>query len=168
MDAQLLHQGFIKLKQNEKKIESDIQLIHIFQTESKYASNTNYFEMFILPNGALFMSEAFLDEILGSGGLEALAFILLNNVAHVMKKHVRENIFSSQRYGDLKKQMFLFENQYTGFDALFIDYYTNTRFKIDQELQADLFALNIMKEMGFIQNFTGDQYRKTLKVIQDE
>jgi hypothetical protein len=26
-----------------------------------------------------------------------------------------------QKYGDLKKQLFLFENGYLGFDALFID-----------------------------------------------
>jgi hypothetical protein len=66
----------------------------------------------------------------------------------------------------LKKQFFLFENQYTGFDALFIDYYTNTRFKIDQELEADLFALKMMNELGF--GFSIEKYRSTLKAIQDE
>ena len=60
----------------------------------------------------------------------------------------------------------MFENQYTGFDALFIDYYTNTRYKIDQELEADLFALKIMNEMGL--EFSVEKYKETLKIIQDE
>jgi len=29
-----------------------------------------------------------------------------------------------------------------------MDYYTNTRFNLDQELEADLFALKVMKENG--------------------
>jgi hypothetical protein len=60
----------------------------------------------------------------------------------------------------------LFENQYTGFDALFIDYFTNTRFKIEQEIEADLFALRVMSEMGI--KFNVEDYRTTLKVLQDE
>ena len=42
----------------------------------------------------------------------------------------------------------MFENQYIGFDALFMDYYTNSRFTLDQELEADLFALRIMQDLG--------------------
>ena len=50
----------------------------------------------------------------------------------------------------------MFENQYTGFDALFIDYYTNTRYKIDQELEADLFAAYLLMPLPAI--------RKAIKV----
>ena len=109
------------------------------------------------------MSEPLLEKILEAGGLESLTFILLNSIAHVIKKHSVKNLEENQKYGDLKKQLFLFENQYTGFDALFIDYYTNTRFKIDQELDSDLFSLKIMNEMGI--KFSIDKYKATLKVI---
>ena len=112
------------------------------------------------------MSEPLLEKILEVGGLESLTFILLNSIAHVIKKHSVKNLQENQKYGDLKKQLFLFENQYTGFDALFIDYYTNTRFKIDQELEADLFSLKIMNEMGL--EFSIEKYKSTLKVLQDE
>jgi len=57
----------------------------------------------------------------------------------------------------------LFETGYTGFDALFIDYYTNQRYKIDQELEVDMFALNMMIEIGI--DFSLDDYRNTLKII---
>ena len=49
------------------------------------------------------MSEAFLEEILKAGGLEALCFIILNNLAHVIEKHVRSNMLENNQYGDLKK-----------------------------------------------------------------
>jgi len=57
----------------------------------------------------------------------------------------------------------LFETGYTGFDALFIDYYTNQRYKIDQELEVDMFALNMMREIGI--DFNLDDYRNVLKII---
>jgi len=39
-------------------------LINLFHTDSKYAGGSqNYFEMFILPNGVLFMSEPFLEQL---------------------------------------------------------------------------------------------------------
>lgn len=105
--------------------------VNVFTTDCKYGQHGNYFEMFILPNGTLFMSEPYLESLLQAGGVESLAFALLNEISHVIKKHSRQNLQQSHKYGDLKKQFFLFENQYTGFDALFIDYYTNTRYKID-------------------------------------
>ena len=42
----------------------------------------------------------------------------------------------------------MFENQYIGFDALFIEYYTNGRYSNEQELEADMFALRVMRECG--------------------
>lgn len=57
----------------------------------------------------------------------------------------------------------MFETGYTGFDALFIDYYTNQRYKIDQELEVDMFALNMMREIGI--DFNLDDYRNVLKII---
>ena len=71
-----------------------------------------------------------------------------------------------QKYGDLKKQLFLFDNGYIGFDALFIDYYTNYRYNVDQEINADILALSIMKQIGI--SFNQIQYKNTLKIIQDE
>ena len=86
-----------------------------------------------MANGALFMSECLLEEVLNVGGLEGLAFLLLHELSHLSKSHLRENLISSIKFGDLKRQLFLFNNQYTGFDALFVDYFTNTRFTLDQE-----------------------------------
>lgn len=61
----------------------------------------------------------------------------------------------------------MFENQYIGFDALFMDYYTNARFTLDQELEADLFALRIMNEMGMpIRDV--EFYRNILKITDQE
>ena len=65
-------------------MEVDPDLINVFKTESKYSLSSNYFELFILPNGALFISEAYLYEVLKTGGIEALSFVVLNNLAHVI------------------------------------------------------------------------------------
>ena len=62
----------------------------------------------------------------------------------------------------------MFTNQYIGFDALFIDYYTNSRFEIAQESEADIIAFKNMERMGLLKSFTLEKYRQTLRVIQDE
>jgi len=98
-------------------------------------------ELLILPNGALFMSECLLEDILKAGGLEGLAFVLLHELAHLIKSHLRHNLIETNKFGDLRRQLFMFNNQYTGFDALFVDYFTNTRYTLDQEGEADLIAL---------------------------
>ena len=63
----------------------------------------------------------------------------------------------------------MFTNQYTGFDALFIDHFTNTRYTLDQEVEADLLALRLMHEIGFFTagNFNKEVYRNILKLIQE-
>ena len=88
-------------------------------------------ELFILSNGSLFMSDSLLEQTLKVGGLEALAFLLLHELSHIIKSHLRMNLLQLHPYGDLKRQLFLFNNQYTGFDALFIDHFTNTRYTLD-------------------------------------
>ena len=97
------------------------------------------------------MSESFLTRLLSlekDEGLEALTFVLLHEIGHIAKKHNLRNLTDTYKWGDLRKQYFMFENQYIGFDALFMDYYTNARFTLDQELEADLFALRIMQDLG--------------------
>ena len=86
-----------------------------------------------------------------------------------MKQHLRQNLVAQHPYGDLKRQLFLFTNQYTGFDALFIDHFTNTRYTLDQEVEADLLALRLMHEIGFLTNgnFNKEVYRSILKLIQE-
>ena len=59
----------------------------------------------------------------------------------------------------------LFTNQYTGFDALFIDYYTNSRYSVNQASEADIIALGVMRDIGLLERFTVEKYRATLKVI---
>ncbi|TNV72674.1 hypothetical protein FGO68_gene8956 [Halteria grandinella] len=132
---------------------------------SEVSSGQNYYQLYILPNGTLVMSESLLEALLSTCGLEALAFAILHEVAHLSKKHTRQNLRETHRLGDLRRQLFLFENQYIGFDALFEDYYTNTRFTLDQELEADLFALRVMQGMGL--RFEGEEdYRKVLRVME--
>lgn len=97
---------------------------------SSAKSTNNYYEFFILPNGSLFISEPLFQQLMSQVGMEAIVFLILNEIHHVIKSHHRENLHENKKYGDLRKQLFFFQNQYTGFDALFIDYYTNTRFKI--------------------------------------
>ena len=114
------------------------------------------------------MSDTLLEQTLKVGGLEALAFLLLHELSHIIKSHLRKNLLQLHPYGDLKRQLFLFNNQYTGFDALFIDHFTNTRYTLDQEVEADLLAIRLMQEIGLIQdsNFTEEVYKDILKAIQ--
>jgi len=62
-------------------------------------------ELFILPNGALFMSESLLEEALKSknGGLEALGYLLVHELCHLIKGHLQANVQDVQKYGDLKR-----------------------------------------------------------------
>jgi len=79
--------------------------------------------LFILPNGSLYLSESLLSRLLEAAGVQGLAFALLHELAHLVKKH--NNLRETHRYGDLRRQYVMFENQYIGFDALFTDYFTN-------------------------------------------
>jgi hypothetical protein len=48
-----------------------------------------------------------------------------------------------------------------------IEYYTNSRFTIDQELEADMFALRVMRECGLALRDV-EHYRSILKVLDNE
>jgi beta-lactamase regulating signal transducer with metallopeptidase domain len=99
--------------------------------------------------------------------LEGLAFLLLHELAHIALGDLCTNLSFLHPYGDLKHQLFLFTNSYTGFDALFIDHFTNTRYTLDQEAQADLLALKLMEEIGF-QRLSHEKYKELLKIIQNQ
>ena len=105
--------------------------------------------LMLLMDGSCYISESLVSECLKVAGVDGLAFLLCHELAHLSKNHLRSNICSSIKYGDLRKQLFMFNNQYTGFDAVFIEYFTNTRYMLDQEAEADLLALKVMKECGF-------------------
>ena len=60
----------------------------------------------------------------------------------------------------------MFQNEYTGFDAAFEEYFTNTRYTLTQEAEADLLALRVIRECGF--SLSQAQYRAILKVIQND
>ena len=47
-------------------------------------------ELFILANGSLFMSESLLEQVLKtkSGGLEALALLLVHELSHIVRGHL--------------------------------------------------------------------------------
>jgi Zn-dependent protease with chaperone function len=97
---------------------------------SELSSTQNYHQLYILPNGALVLSESLLERLLATGGIEALGFALLHELAHVAKRHTVRQL-RAHGFGDLRRQYFLFGNQYIGFDALFMDYYTNSRYTLD-------------------------------------
>jgi Zn-dependent protease with chaperone function len=59
-------------------------------------------EFFILPNGALFLSERLLEGVLQIGGIEGLSFILLHELAHLSKGDLSHNLSAVHPYGDLK------------------------------------------------------------------
>jgi len=61
-ELQLLPKGSFKI--DEKTSEADYSLVNIFHSDCKFSSGRNYYEMFILANGALFISEPMLTEIL--------------------------------------------------------------------------------------------------------
>ena len=79
----------------------------------------------------MFISENLIEDVLRVGGIEGLAFLLLHELSHLVKSHLRLNLIQTNKFGDLKRQLFLFTNQFTGFDALFVDYFTNTRYSLD-------------------------------------
>jgi predicted Zn-dependent protease len=109
------------------------------------------------------MSETLVSECFDIAGVDGLAFLIAHELAHISKSHLRRNISRFVKYGDLKKQLFMFTNQYTGFDAVFIEYFTNTRYLLDQEAEADLLAIRVMHECGF--RLSLDQYRQMLKLL---
>ena len=51
-------------------------------------------ELFILPNGALFMSESLLEQALRteSGGVEALSYLLVHELSHLVRGHLQVNL----------------------------------------------------------------------------
>jgi len=60
-------------------------------------------ELLILPNGAMFISESLVEDVLREGGLEGLAFLLLHELSHLVKSHLRFNLIESNKFGDLKR-----------------------------------------------------------------
>ena len=46
-----------------------------------------------------------------------------------------------------------------------IEYYTNSRFTLDQELEADMFALRVMSDCGLAFPSV-EHYRRTLRILE--
>ena len=67
-------------------------------------------ELLILPNGAMYISECLVEDVLHAGGLEGLAFLLLHELSHLVKSDLRRNLILSTKFGDLRRQLFLFSN----------------------------------------------------------
>lgn len=64
--------------------------VNIFYSEC--SSQSNYFNIVILPNGSLFISNRFLEEVLDIGGVEGLTFVIIHEIAHLVKKDVKKNL----------------------------------------------------------------------------
>ena len=82
---------------------AELGIVNVFYSDYKYSGNRNYFELFILPNGNLFISESLLTEILKIAGVEGLSFVLLQHLGHLYKSHTLKNLNELYKYGDLKK-----------------------------------------------------------------
>lgn len=48
----------------------------------------------MLSNGSVFITESLVEETLRVGGVEGLSFLLLSNLAHIVKNHTRENVMN--------------------------------------------------------------------------
>lgn len=116
------------------------------------------------------MSESLLEQVLRteSGGIEALSYLILHELCHLVRGHLQTNLQQTFHYGDLKNQLFFFTNQYTGYDALFIDHFTNTRYTLEQEIQADELSWVIAADLGLIGRTDSEGYRNILKAVQGD
>ena len=85
-------------------------------------------------------------------------FIILRAYALDLNQSLLENLSERAKYGDFRRQLFFLKAKYTGYDTLFIDYLTNTRYTLDQVRKADLVALKIMtQDMNIELNPTENQ-----------
>ncbi len=94
-------------------LPASVKKSDIVLTYSDVSTNSNYHNLTMLSNGSLFMSESFLTRLLnldGEDGLEALTFVLLHEIGHIAKKHNLRNLADTYKWGDLRKQYFMFEN----------------------------------------------------------
>ena len=62
---------------------------------SECSSHTNYLNLIILPNGSLFISERFLEEVLEIGGIEGLTFVILHELSHIIRRDIIRNLVKS-------------------------------------------------------------------------
>ena len=92
---------------------------------------------------------------------------MAQELSHLVKMHLADNLMKTYHYGDLRKQLFFFKNEYTGYDALLVDHFTNTRYTLAQEQEADELAFVILNDMGLLLANTM-VYRNVLKAIQGE
>ena len=97
----MLPKGSFKVDQTTD--EADSSLVNIFHSDCKFACGRNYYEMFILSNGALFISEPLLTEVLCKSGVEGLVFLILTQLGHIINQDILRNLEETHRYGDLKK-----------------------------------------------------------------
>lgn len=115
------------------------------------------------------MSELLLEQMLKAGGLEALTFLIVHELSHLVKEHLPKNLMQSYAYGDLRKQLFFFTNEYTGYDALLVDHFTNTRYTLEQEQEADELAFVILRDLDLLSKTTdSNMYRQILKAVQEQ
>lgn len=81
------------------------ELIHLYDVPARYSGGKNWFELFLLPNGVLYMSSGLYEEVIRQeNALEKMTFLLLRALAHViLLEHTANNIKVANGFGDLKK-----------------------------------------------------------------
>ena len=86
-----------------RKHLTDTQLLAGMTSNDVVLFYSDKHELIILHNGTLFMSESLFEEALKQGGLEGLSFVLLHELGHLIKSHLRSNLTQQNKFGDLKR-----------------------------------------------------------------
>ena len=88
--------------------------------------------------------------------------MLLKHIAHVRRRHVAQNTT------DVRKVSYVhFEYAYTGYDALFIDCFTNYLLSEAQELEATEDAINSMYRLGILDPDFEKEYVALYVALED-
>jgi hypothetical protein len=110
--------GFISLRRISLRTEDgwtaqdlateNAELVHLYEAPARYTGGKNWLDLFVLPNGVLYMSNGLYEEIIRQeNAMEKMTFLLLRTIAHVIiLDHAAQNIKAANGFGDLKHQLF--------------------------------------------------------------
>jgi hypothetical protein len=96
----------------------------------------------MLPNGSFFISDTLLKSLTD---VRQLIFLILRHFELIRLGALKQNLTERTKYGDFRREFFYFKSRYTGYDVLFINYLTNTKYTLEQIRMADLNAIHTMK-----------------------
>ena len=155
--ATYLRYSLTAAKYDEERIEHEIvqevyqQILACLQVKGLKSEVTVYSaddaEIYMLPNGSLFVSNTLLTSLTD---VRQLIFIILRHFELLRLDYLSKNLSQRTKYGDFRREYFFFKSRYTGYDILFINYLTKTRYTLNQVRQADVNAVHTMKSLKCI------------------